>query len=870
MISKPGSMTRAQPSPRVVSWLGIAICGVVALNFPAARSQEARPDGDAAGAHLSNVDSPAGSAERALLNKYCVTCHNQRLLTGGLTLETLNVENVGRDAEVWEKVVRKVKTGAMPPSRMPRPEADALRTFVSRLETSLDRAGAASPNPGRVPIHRLNQSEYTNTIHDLLALDVDGRKLLGVEDAGEDGFDNMAGDLSVSSALVERYMAAARTISRLAVGDPTIVPVFETYNVPQLLVQDDRTSEDLPFGSRGGTAVHYRFPVDGEYSVRIRLRRAYEYIIGMGRTHQLEVRLDGKRLKLFTVGGNAPGKPAPATFAGEIPGDPEWENFMHTADAGLEIRFTARAGTRVVGVSFVDDSSEPEGVVQPRQTGATGLAFNIFYDANPAVEMVSVGGPFRVDRPGDTASRRSIFVCHPIRSADEESCATKILSTLARRAYRRPVTDLDLYPLLRFYAIGRKEGGFDAGIQLALERILTSPAFLFRIERDPPGSAPGAIYRLSDLELASRLSFFLWSTIPDEELLDLASRKQLRVPGVLERQVRRMLMDSRSEALAHNFANQWLELPRLKGVMPDQNEFPDFDENLRAAFQRETELFVENQISSNKSIVELLSADYTFLNERLALHYHIPNVYGDGFRRVTFDNGERGGLLGQGSILTVTSYANRTSPVLRGKWLLDNILDMSPPPPPPDVPALKESGTNSKLASVRERMEEHRKNPGCAVCHLQMDPLGFALENFDAIGQWHTIDTDGRPIDVSGSLPDGTQFQGVVGLRKLLLSRRDQFAAALTKKLLAWALGRSIEYFDLPAVRKIMRDAAGTDYRWASLIEGIVTSTPFQMSQVKSFPPPATSAARMPSRFAAQNGKVTTTRVEGENASTVK
>jgi hypothetical protein len=824
----------------VVRWFGIVLAGVAWLYVPAALSQSASPSAP----HLPEAGppvphsipgSPTALPPRALLNKYCVTCHNERLRTAGLMLDKMDVEDIGGGSEVWEKVLTKMRTGAMPPASMPRPDQVTFNNFTAWLEEALNRAAAAKPNPGRVAVHRLNQTEYTNAIHDLLALDINGRALLGTDEAGEDGFDNMAGALTVGPALAERYVSASRKISRLAIGDPTVVPVFETYTVPKMLNQDDRTSQDLPFGSRGGIAVHHRFPVDGEYSVKIHMRGNVDsYLLGMGRPHKLDVRLDGTRIRLFTVGGNAPGRPAPASCAGFILGDPEWEKYMHSADAGLEVRFPVRAGTRVVGASFLEDTPEPEGVVQPRLTGGAGAAFDHLYDGNPAVETLSIGGPFRVDGPGDTPSRRRVFVCRPTSNADEESCAKRIISNLARRAYRRPVTEEDVQPLLRFFEAGRRRGSFDTGVQSALQTILADPEFLVRIERDPPNAAPGSVYHLSDLELASRLSFFLWSSIPDDELLDLASRKQLRDPKILERQVRRMLADDRSKALANNFAGQWLELTKLLGAAPDPDLLPDFDENLRAAFQQETELFIESQVRADRSVVELLSANYTFVNERLARHYQIPNVYGDGFRRITFNNGTRGGLLGQGSILTVTSYANRTSPVLRGKWILENILGVPPPPPPPNVPALPDNGVNGKPTSVRERLEEHRKNPACAVCHVRMDPLGFALENFDAIGQWHAASRDGTKIDSVGALPDGTKLEGVIGLRNFLLSRREQFVTAFTQKLLAWALGRSVEYYDLPTVRKITREAAASDDRWSSIIEGIAQSISFQMGIVQS------------------------------------
>ena len=785
------------------------------------RSSSVTPRQSAAG-------TSAASPQRALLNQYCVTCHNQRLRTAGLMLDQMAIDDVGGGAEAWEKVLLKIRTGAMPPPSMPRPAKTDVDAFVSWLETALDHASAASPNPGRVAVNRLNQAEYTNAVRDLLGLEINGRSLVLADDADEQGFDNIAGALSLSPALLERYLSAARTISRLAVGDPAISPAFEMYDVPKALVQDQRISEDLPFGSRGGAAIHHRFPLDAEYAVKIRLRRQlYDYIIGLGRPHQLEVRLDGRLMKTFIVGGQGKGRIAPASFVGQIQGDPEWEQYMHSADAGLEVRFPVKAGPRVVAVAFIKDNAEPEGVPQP--AGGRALALNEYYDGDPAVESVTIGGPYNAEGPGDTPSRRKIFSCVPAEGSGEQPCVRKIVSTLARRAYRRPVTDEDVQTLLDFYNAGRRRGGFEAGIQSALERILAAPDFLFRLESAPPNLTPGAVYRLGDAELASRLSFFLWSSLPDDQLLDLAARGKLKEPAVLEQQVVRMLADSRSNALVDNFVSRWLNLFKLRGAAPDPDIFPDFDENLRQAFQQETVLFVQSQLRSDRSVVDLLNAKYTFLNERLARHYQIPNIYGERFRRVELSDDKRGGLLGQGSILTVTSYGNRTSPVLRGKWLLEMILGTPPPPPPPDVPPLREKNEIDHPVSVRERLEQHRQNPACASCHVRMDPLGFALENFDAIGMWRHTE-DGVPIDASAAMPGGTKFEGVAGLRKLLLSKREQFAGTFTEKLLTYALGREVEYYDLPVVRKITREAAASDYRWSSIILGIVKSVPFQMS----------------------------------------
>jgi len=771
-------------------------------------------------------------SSRALLDRYCIGCHNQKAKIAGLMLDKADLDSIPAGAEVWEKVVRKLRGGLMPPPGLPRPEPAAIDAFSFWLETSLDRAAAEKPNPGRAPVHRLNQAEYTNAVRDLLGLDIDGRQFLPSDNADQQGFDNIAGTLTVSPALLERYLSGARKIARLAVGEPKISAAFENYEIPKNLTQEGRMDEDLPFGSQGGIAIHHQFPVDGDYVLKIRLRRqVYDYILGMGRPHQLEVRLDGRRIKAFTVGGAAKGKPSPLRgWAGNILGDTEWEAYMHLADSGLEIRFPALAGKRLVGVSFVGETWEPEGILQPPTTGR-GVSLDQQYDGAPAVESVAIGGPYDAKGPGQTASRDKIFVCRPARVADETACANKILTILARRAYRRAVTKEDVQTLREFYKAGRDRAGFEAGIESALERVLVDPEFLFRIEHDPPAASPGTIYRLSDFELASRMSFFLWSSLPDDELLDLASAGKLRNSAILEQQVRRMLTDCRSASLVDNFAFQWLNLSRIRGANPDPDLFPEFDENLREAFQEETRLFIANQMREDRSVTDLLNANYTFVNERLAKHYGLSDVYGERYRKVTIDPAERGGLLGQGSILLVTAYPNRTSPVLRGKWVLDNLLGMPPPPPPPDVPALKESGANGRPTSVRERMEQHRKNPACAVCHVRMDPLGFALENYDAVGKRRTM-SDGTAIDSTGTLPDGTKFQGMAGLRKILLSHPEQFVGTFAEKLLTYALGRELEYYDQPAVRKITRDAAVTQYRWSDIISGIVASTPFQKGLV--------------------------------------
>ena len=824
-------MTHAGGSADYTRRLGLlALAGMCYLVLPwtglKGTPQAATPQGQASGPASSGAD------RRALVNKYCVTCHNERLRTAGLLLDKVNAGDVAASGDVWEKVVHKVRTGEMPPAGLPRPDKATFDAFASRLEAALDRAAAAKPNPGRVALHRLNRTEYVNAIRDLLALDIDGRSFLIADDVDQHGFDDIADVLSVSPVLMEQYMSAARKISRLATGDTTILPVFETYTVPGTTNQDGRMNEDLPFGSRGGIAVSHYFPLDGEYEIKIRLQRTiYSYVRGMGRKHQLEVRLNGERIKLFTVGGDAPPvQYSPATFSGNIMGDPKWDLYMHEADKGLQLRFPAKAGTATVKVSFLKDTPEPEEIPQPLERDF-GLNVDEMYLGNPAVDSVEIGGPVRADGPGDTPSRRKIFVCRPETGSAEQACARRIVSTLARRAFRRPVSDAEVAMLLGFYDNGRKQGGFEGGIRLALERMLADPRFLFRVERDPPDAAPGTVYRLSDLELASRLSFFLWSSIPDDQLINLAVAGKLKDPAILEQQVGRMLADGRADALVSNFANQWLELPKIRGFVPDPERFPDFDDNLREAFLKETELFIRYQMRSDLSIGDLLTANYTFANDRLARHYGIPNIYGSHFRKVAFPNAQRGGLLGHGSVLMATSYPNRTSPVLRGKWLLGNILGMPPPPPPPNVPPLKENGTDEKATTVRERMEQHRNNPACVGCHARMDPLGFALENFDAVGQWRT-ESDGLPIDASGSLVDGTKLDGSSGLRQMLLNRGGQFAETFTTKLLTYALGREVEYYDFPAVRKIVKDAAAANYRWSSVILGVVRSMPFQMSIV--------------------------------------
>jgi hypothetical protein len=743
-------------------------------------------------------------------------------------LDKMDPDKVSEAAEAWEKVIRKLRTGDMPPAGMPRPDTTTYNELASHLEVALDRAAVATPNPGRPGVHRLNRAEYTNAIRDLLDLNIDGEALLPADDSSF-GFDNNADNLSISPMLLDRYLVVAGRISRLAIGDPKIRPAVTVYDIPKFRLQNDRASEDLPFGSHGGLSIRYNFPLDGEYYVRMRLQK-YErssVIRGLEEPHQLDVRLDGRRLKLFTIGGERDKDRKPEDL-----------------EAELEVRFPAKAGPGILGVTFPDDSIAPEGMLRPPQvsfhlSGASPISDS---EGEPAVASVSVSGPYNPGTAGETASRRRVFVCEPQAANEEEPCAKRVLSTLAHGAYRRPATDLEIQRLLSLYRTGRSDG-FEAGIEMALQGILISRQFLFRIERDPGTVPPDTAYAINDLDLASRLSFFLWSSIPDAQLLDVAERGKLRDNAVLEQQVRRMLLDPRSKALVDNFFGQWLYLRSMRSAAPDEYAFPDFDENLRAAFEQEMSLFCESMLQEDHSVLDLLSANYTFVNERLARHYGIPNVYGNRFRRIALTDASRLGLLGKGSVLTVTSYPDRTSPVLRGKWILENILGTPPPPPPPNVPALKDSEDVQGL-TMRQRMEQHRSNPACASCHSRMDPLGFVLENFDAIGRWRNTEVSdlnpnglahtgtniiGNAIDVSGVLADGTKFHGPAELRKILLSHREQFVATVTEKLLTYALGRGLEFYDEPAIRSIISEAEPDNYRWSSLIVRIVESTPFRM-----------------------------------------
>ena len=802
----------------MIRWVSAAsACLVLAASAAAAATAPG-----AAGPETAAREAEA--AEQVLLDRYCITCHNDLLETGGLSLEGADVGDVTAHPELWEKVVRKLRTGAMPPRPRPRPDDATYGRMVSYLEGALDAASAANPDPGRTDtFRRLNRTEYRNAIRDLLALDIDVAALLPRDDSAF-GFDNVnAGGLSPT--LMERYLTAAQKVSRFAVGSRLPLPGSRVEVIPA-----DRTQEDhvagLPFGTRGGTVVEHLFPADGEYEIQVRLQRnRNENVEGLTEPHDVEITLDGRRLQLFTM------EPS-RNFVLQA-------NATYYADEGIDNHLNARvsvaAGPHRVGATFLKKNSAL--LETTRQPYDAHFNMDRHPRQQPAVRTVSIVGPFDPTGVGETPSRQRVFSCRPPAGAspdDAEACATEIIASLARRAYRRPVTVDDFDRLVSFYRQGYAEDGFESGVETALRALLASPEFLFRIERDPHGLAPGAPYRVSDLELATRLSFFLWSSLPDDALLDVAAARRLSDPTVLESEVRRMLADPRAEALTTNFASQWLHLRNLDAVRPDARLFPDFDDNLRQGFRRETELLFRSILDEDRSVVELLTADYTFVNERVAKHYELPGIYGDHFRRVAIPgDSPRAGLLGHGSILTVTSYATRTSPVLRGKWILENLLGTPPPAPPPNVPPLDETRSNTRIVSMRERMEAHRRNPQCAVCHQIMDPAGLSMEHFDAIGRWRETE-GGAPIDAAGSLPGGEEFEGIPGLRDALLERPEVFAGVVAEKLLTFALGRGLDPADAPAVRAAVRLAAADDYRLSSLVLGIVNSTPFQMRRSQS------------------------------------
>ena len=795
--------------------------------------------------------SPASdvvAANHATIQKYCFGCHNEKVKSGGLTLSTLDLSSAAEKPEVWEHVIRKVRTGAMPPAGRPRPDKAAASTLVTYLETELDKAAIAHPNPGQPALARLNRAEYRNAIRDVLGLEIDAASMLPNDLAGH-GFDNNADALTLSPMLTERYLGAAAKISQMALARPRGVPMPETFFVPTDRDQSVRVADELPLGTRGGTAFRYYFPADGEYLFELRPKESgagggFEGITA--EPHKLDVAIDNIPMATATLGGPefAPRRGGSAAGAGDYPREDRTKKILEL----MTFRLPVKAGSHLVQVYFaaktnalVEDLFDPSVRREPYRDGS----------GQPKVSSVTITGPQpETATIGDTPSRRHILTCRPpsvptgaaqgggARAAalKDETCARKIVSTLARRAYRRPVTEEDLSAPLTAYRGAAAQGGFEAGIEMAIRSILMSPKFLFKIETQPAKVAAGTPYRVSDLDLASRLSFFLWSSIPDDELLELATKRTLSKPEVLQQQVKRMLADPRSQALVDNFAGQWLHVRNVAMHQPSPETLFHFDDNLRKAFEKETQLFFESIMRENRSVLELLDADYTYLNERLATHYGIDGVIGERFRRVTLPAGSpRGGLLGQGSILMATSYPNRTSVVIRGKWILENVFGAPPPPPPPNVPELKDSRDPRQVLPMRERMAAHRANPACAACHAQMDQLGFALENFDAIGEWRDIYASGAKVDASAQLPDGTKFNGPAELRKVLLSHSDEFLTTMTEKLMVYALGRGLEATDAPAVRKIKRDAIRDNYRFESLIQGVVTSTPFTMRMAQDF-----------------------------------
>ena len=818
-------------------WLGrvtrVVVCVVGGYLVLAAVDLAAA--GQAPGLNSASAPAFAPSAADVVISEvvdsYCASCHNDRLKTAGLDLTSLDVEHLGTDAEMWEKVVKKVRVGAMPPAGGKRPDEATYATFITALEGALDQEGAAAPNPGRPPVHRLNRLQYTNAIRDLFALEIDGRTMLPADDTGY-GFDNIGDVLTLSPSLLDRYLLAATKISRLVVGDPSMRPGQTTYPIPYLtLGQDERMSEDLPFGSRGGVAIRHYFPVDGEYSISVTLQRsdltAGYRIRGLSQVNNIDVRLDRERLERFTIGGDSKEVAFGANYAAE----------QEKLDEALTVRFTAKAGMHVVGVSFNQDNWDMEGIGLSRLPLASE-PYSIGMNTAPphgridaGIDKVDIRGPFEAQQSSDSAARKRVFVCEPATESEEEPCASKILSKLARRAYRRPITNDELSTLVEFFGTGRSEGGsFDYGIRTAIARLLMDVNFLFKIERDPEGVQPGEPYRLTDLELATRLALFLWSSIPDDELLDLAERGQLHDENVLNQQVRRMLRDERSSALVESFFGQWLTVKNLSVASPDPRAFPEFDDSLRKAYEQEMALFLDSQVREDRPASELLTADYTFVNERLARQYGIPGITGSHFRRVQLSDDSRTGLLGKGSVLTVTSYNDRTSVVMRGKWVMENVLGTPPPPPPPNVPALEATEIHGTL---RQRMEQHRRNPVCASCHSKLDPLGFALENFDAVGGFRTVD-GGEAVDPSGTMLNGATFDGPGEFKQLLVSHQDAFLATMTEKLLTYALGRGVEPYDMPAVRQVLRNASADDYRWSAIVSAIARSVPFQMRRAAS------------------------------------
>jgi len=772
---------------------------------------------------------------RNLLNQYCVSCHNEALKTAGLMLDQANIADVSEDPALWERVITKLTLRAMPPvGILVRPNEKQYQDLLSYLHAELDLVSQQEQNPGRPTVHRLNRTEYANAIRDLLALDIDAESLLPPDNRVVGGFDNIAEVLSISPLLMERYMFAAGRVARLAVGPATMQPASEQYNVPAEYRQTAQMSEDLPFGSRGGTAINHFFPQDGDYTIKINLERNIEgYIRGLREEHTIDVRLDHKRIGSMKVGGEFPGRSGPIFTENQVvhySGDPEQVGYEFNLDDKLVFKIPVKAGPHLVGVTFVDTSTKATGILQPDLPLADIMSYK---GGDPEVAIVMITGPFDATGPGVTPSREKIFVCSP-RSDNDKACAETILSKLARQAYRRPLKKAEINELLQLFNAGQEDEGFYSGIELALQSILAGPEFLFRIEQDPEGISPGEVYAVSDLELASRLSFFLWSSIPDEELLQVAERGKLRDRGMLQKQVQRMMEDSRSKAFIQNFGSQWLGLRNIDNAKPNQDIFPEFDEELRQAFKQEMMLWFESMVRRDDSVLQVLTSDHTYVNERLAKHYGIPDIYGSRYRPIQLAAYEqRQGLFGKGGLLLGTAFNNRTSPVLRGKWVLDNLLNMPPPPPPEDVPALKVENDAGKAITLKQAMEKHRANPVCSSCHKLMDPIGFALENFDAVGTYRArYDEADAEVDSSGILFDGSAFSTPDQFRVEFMQHSDRVAHTITEKVLTYALGRGIEYYDQPAVREIVETIASDGYTWSSLILGIIQSTPFQYRRV--------------------------------------
>jgi mono/diheme cytochrome c family protein len=766
---------------------------------------------------------PAPATSRAaVVSKYCVSCHNGRSKSGGLALDQMDYGDLARDAAVWEKAIKKLRVGMMPPQGAAQPDAATRQDLIAWLATSLDQSASREPNPGRPVLHRLNRAEYANAVRDLLALDVDPSTLLPPDDSAY-GFDNVGDVLGMSPVLLERFMEAANKVGALAIGDPDIGTAAQTFHIRQDASQDTHV-EGQPIGTVGGILARVTLPLDAEYQMSVKMFRTNLGVVrGLEYEHDVEYTVDGARVHTFRMGGEADFK----------------ANLVNMTKAGDAIdergRITLKltAGPHVIGAAFIARSDAPNPTrLQPFIRSSTDTRDT---SGHPHFDTLTITGPISATGPGDTPSRRRIFSCRPANRASEDGCARQIIARLSRLAYRGDVTDVDRQRLFGFFDAGRRDGGsFERGVQQALQRLLASPKFCFHIEEDPAGLAPASVYRISDRELAARLSFFLWSSIPDTQLLDLAAQDKLHTPAVLEQQVRRMLTDPKADALTTNFAGQWLYLRNLKNIQPNSEAFPDFDDNLRQAFEREASLFFASIVHEDRNVLDLMTADYTFLNERLAQHYGVPNVYGSHFRRVTLTDEARFGLLGKGAVLMVTSHVDRTSPVVRGKWVLDNLLSAPVPPMPNNVPPLNEDpNRGGRILTMRERMEEHRKNPGCAACHRIMDPIGLTLENFDAVGAWRTRDGDsvtgpGTPIDATGQLLDGTKVDGVITLRQALLRQPDLFVGTVAEKLMIYALGRGLQPYDMPSVRAIVRGTAQTNYRFSSIVMGIVNSTPFQ------------------------------------------